>query len=182
MSGNLGSLLDEAKQTITGERQDQYGAPEDSFPRIAAYWTTYLGRPVSALDVAHLMALMKLARAQGRGFKRDTYVDLAGYAAIAADRLGHHPESAPAAAPEVKQDDPVITPLRSRSLYPNPKCKGCLHEDQDESAEPCVHCYGGNERVAAPAVEQSCETCLYAPVEDAEECKSCENSSNWTDG
>ena len=87
MADTLGSLLDEAKRTITGERQDQYGAPEDSFSSIAAYWTTYLGRPVSALDVAHLMALMKLARAQGQGFKRDTYVDLAGYAAIAADRL-----------------------------------------------------------------------------------------------
>lgn len=87
MADTLGSLLDEAKQTITGERQDQYGAPEDSFSRIAAYWTTYLARPVSALDVAHLMALMKLARAQGQGFKRDNYVDLAGYAAIAADRL-----------------------------------------------------------------------------------------------
>lgn len=87
MANNLGSLLDEAKQTITGERQDQYGAPEDSFSRIAAYWTTYLARPVSSLDVAHLMALMKLARAQGQRFKRDNYVDLAGYAAIAADRL-----------------------------------------------------------------------------------------------
>ena len=97
MSGNLGSLLDEAKATICGERQDQYGAPEDSFPRIAAYWTTYLDRPVSSLDVAHLMALMKLARAQGQGFRRDNYVDLAGYAAIAADRL------APKAAPESKR-------------------------------------------------------------------------------
>ena len=92
MADTLGSLLDEAKQTITGERQDQYGAPEDSFSRIAAYWTTYLARPVSTLDVAHLMALMKLARAQGQGFRRDNYVDLAGYAAIAADRLA--PESA----------------------------------------------------------------------------------------
>ena len=70
MASPLGSLLDEAKQTITGERQDQYGAPEDSFSRIAAYWTTYLGRPVSALDVAHLMALMKLARARGTGADR----------------------------------------------------------------------------------------------------------------
>ena len=117
MANPLGSLLDEAKATICGARQDQYGAPEDSFPRIAAYWTTYLGRPVSALDVAHLMALMKLARAQGQGFKRDNYVDLAGYAAIAADRL------APKAAPE-----------------PERSCGTCLYDLSLEPDKPCDHC------------------------------------------
>lgn len=117
MANNLGSLLDEAKRTITGERQDQYGAPEDSFSRIAAYWTTYLGRPVSSLDVAHLMALMKLARAQGQGFKRDNYVDLAGYAAIAADRL------APKAAPE-----------------PERSCGACLFAPSLVPDKPCDHC------------------------------------------
>ena len=129
MSGNLGSLLDEAKQTITGERQDQYGAPEDSFARIAGYWSIYLGRQVSALDVAHLMALMKLARAQGQGFRRDNYVDLAGYAAIAADRL----------AP--KEPAPAPTPTR----YPGKKCKGCRYEYQEFDAEPCTHCENGSE-------------------------------------
>ena len=99
----LGSLLDEAKKTITGERQDQYGAPEDSFDRIARYWSVYLARSISSLDVAHLMALMKLARAQGQGFKRDNYLDLAGYAAIAADRL----------APQGALAD-TATPARSR--------------------------------------------------------------------
>lgn len=116
MANPLGRLLDEAKRTITGERQDQYGAPEDSFSRIAAYWTTYLGRPVSALDVAHLMALMKLARAQGQGFKRDNYVDLAGYAAIAADRL------APKAAPK-----------------PERSCETCLYIAAI-GGPPCVTC------------------------------------------
>ena len=28
MADTLGSLLDEAKRTITGERQDQYGVPK----------------------------------------------------------------------------------------------------------------------------------------------------------
>ena len=118
MANPLGSLLDEAKRTITGERQDQYGAPEDSFSRIAAYWTTYLGRPVSALDVAHLMALMKLARAQGQGFRRDNYVDLAGYAAIAADRLAPKPERS---------------------------CLTCSNEALPSVADPCAHCYDFSE-------------------------------------
>lgn len=118
MADTLGSLLDEAKRTITGERQDQYGAPEDSFSRIAAYWATYLGRPVSALDVAHLMALMKLARAQGQGFRRDNYVDLAGYAAIAADRLAPKPERS---------------------------CGTCLY-DPTTNDEPCTYCENFSER------------------------------------
>lgn len=84
----LGSCLDEAKATICGERQDQYGNPEDSFARIAEYWSVYLEKLVSPLDVAHMMMLLKLGRCQGQGFRRDSYVDLAGYASIAADRLG----------------------------------------------------------------------------------------------
>ena len=128
MANNLGSLLDEAKQTITGERQDQYGAPEDSFSRIAAYWTTYLARPVSTLDVAHLMALMKLARAQGQGFKRDTYVDLAGYAAIAADRL------APKVLSEAPKPKPALEPKRS--------CETCLYDPRTDGV--CDRCKDGS--------------------------------------
>lgn len=84
---NLGDCLDEAKACICGERQDQYGAPEDSFKLIAGYWSAYLGRDLSALDVAHMMTLFKVARMSGQGFKRDNYVDACGYMAIAADRI-----------------------------------------------------------------------------------------------
>ena len=123
MANDLGSLLDEAKRTITGERQDQYGAPEDSFDRIAAYWTTYLGRRVSALDVAHLMALLKLARAQGQGFQRDNYVDIAGYVSIAADRL----------APKVLSEAPE----------PKRTCETCLYYPTTND-EPCTCCENGD--------------------------------------
>ena len=124
MANNLGSLLDEAKRTITGERQDQYGAPEDSFGLIARYWTIYLGSPVSPRDVAHLMALLKLARAQGQGFRRDNYVDLAGYAAIAADRL----------APKVLSEVPE----------PERSCETCMY-DPTTNDEPCTFCENGNQ-------------------------------------
>jgi len=39
------------------------------------------------LDIAHMMILFKMARVQGQAPKRDNYVDLCGYAGIAADRL-----------------------------------------------------------------------------------------------
>ena len=37
-----GSVLQEAINTINGERQDVYGSPESSFSLIAKYWRTYL--------------------------------------------------------------------------------------------------------------------------------------------
>lgn len=83
----LGDCLDEAKACITGERQDQYGNPEDSFALIADYWRTYLNQPVTALDVAHMMILFKVARCQGQEPKRDNYTDICGYSSIAADRI-----------------------------------------------------------------------------------------------
>ncbi len=90
----LGDCLDEAKACITGERQDQYGNPEDSFELIGNYWATYLQEKlaneaiqITALDVAHMMILFKVARCQGQAPKRDNYTDICGYSSIAADRI-----------------------------------------------------------------------------------------------
>jgi len=98
-ANQLGDCLDEAKKTICGERQDVYGSPEDSFAIIAQYWSTYLANrqmdldaPLDSKDVAHMMVLFKMARVQGQKEHRDSYVDICGYAAIAADRLS--PETA----------------------------------------------------------------------------------------
>ena len=91
----LGDSLIKAHSIINGERQDSYGNPEDSFRYIAEYWTAYMraqglfcgSAKVNALDVAHMMMLFKLARCSGQQSKRDNYIDIQGYAAIAADRL-----------------------------------------------------------------------------------------------
>lgn len=94
------SILDEANKIINGERQDAYGNPEDSFKIIADLWDVYLRSmifvknkidiglgSIGALDVAHMMALFKIARMLGQAPKRDNYIDCAGYIAIAGDRL-----------------------------------------------------------------------------------------------
>ena len=76
-------ILDTAKSIVCGERQDQYGNPEDNFERIADLWTSYLNADVmlQAADVACMMMLLKIARiATGTG-KDDNWVDIAGYAA-----------------------------------------------------------------------------------------------------
>lgn len=86
------SVLDEAKKIIRGDRDRQYGSPEDSFAVIAKMWTAYLdGRgkligEVSAADVGWMMVCFKAARAATEKVpKRDTFVDAAGYAACAAE-------------------------------------------------------------------------------------------------
>jgi len=86
------SAARQAEQIINGERQDAYGAPEDSFGIIANLWTAYLkqlglGMAISKIDVAHMMALFKIARMQGQKPHRDNYIDAIGYLQIAADRL-----------------------------------------------------------------------------------------------
>lgn len=80
-----GAVLDEARKTINGDRQDAYGNPEDSFSRIAELWTAYLDKYVSPQDVAIMMALLKIARQKAGKGKRDNFVDMCGYAALAAD-------------------------------------------------------------------------------------------------
>lgn len=83
-----GSILDEAKAIINGERQDQYGSPEDSFSLIAEYWETYIDgrnpKRIDAKDVAIMMVLFKIAR-QSNQHKRDNLVDAAGYLGILGD-------------------------------------------------------------------------------------------------
>ena len=86
-----GSVLQEAINTINGQRQDSYGNPEDSFERIANLWDAYLtGKyrseiDLTAEDVALMMTLMKIARMMTGSGHRDSYIDAAGYIGLAAD-------------------------------------------------------------------------------------------------
>lgn len=73
-------ILDKAKACVCGQRQEDYGSPESNFKTIAELWTTYCGHKFDAVDVAMMMALMKIARIKS-GRTEDSFVDLAGYAA-----------------------------------------------------------------------------------------------------
>lgn len=73
-------ILKKAKQCVCGERQQDYGSPEDNFHTIADLWSAYMGHEYTAMDVAMMMALLKVARIKAGGTE-DSFVDLAGYAA-----------------------------------------------------------------------------------------------------
>jgi len=75
-------ILDQAKQIVSGDRDKQYGQPEDNFAKVAALWANYLETPIGAEDVAAMMILFKVARLIGSEYKSvDSWVDIAGYAA-----------------------------------------------------------------------------------------------------
>ena len=75
-------ILDAAKKCVCGQRETDYGSPEQNFERIANLWNAYLGEvTVDPVDVAMMLGLLKVARVKtGRG-SEDSFVDLAGYAA-----------------------------------------------------------------------------------------------------
>ena len=78
------NILAEAAALICGDRQAQYGPPAENFARIAAGWEVILGVPVAPDQVALCMAWLKIARLVN-GPHRDSYVDGAGYLALAGE-------------------------------------------------------------------------------------------------
>lgn len=81
-------ILDKAKVCVVGDREQDYGSPENNFTRIAGLWTYYLGYPVEARDVAAMLALLKIARIASGHAKDDNWIDLAGYAACGGEIEG----------------------------------------------------------------------------------------------
>ena len=78
-------LLDKAKSIIDGERRERYGEPEDVFTLIAFMWSDYCDHNFTALDVANMMMLLKIARSRSNPEYQDNYIDIAGYAACAGE-------------------------------------------------------------------------------------------------
>ena len=84
------TILDAAKRCVCGDREQDYGSPENNFATIAELWQTYLkctsvppGTEITILpqDVAAMLALLKIARIASGHAKADNWIDLAGYAA-----------------------------------------------------------------------------------------------------
>ena len=82
---NRDQTLKAAHMIVCEGREQEYGSPERNFNMIANLWSAYVGYPISPRDVAVMMALLKIARIKNGMIKEDNYVDLAGYAACAAE-------------------------------------------------------------------------------------------------
>ena len=76
---NRAALINRVEQKVITD------AREDSFDEIAALWSVYLHRPLIGEDVAMMMILLKVARVMKCVSIDDSLVDIAGYAACAAE-------------------------------------------------------------------------------------------------
>lgn len=85
-----GGLLAEADSLVNGDRNNAYGPPHQDFARTAGMLTAdgyrkldVKGNPVAidAHDVAIMVMLVKVSRLSWTPGKRDSWVDIAGYAA-----------------------------------------------------------------------------------------------------
>ena len=83
-------ILDAAEACVCGQREQDYGSPEDNFRTIAELWRQYIqtrcvgpGVLVDLVsdDVASMMILLKVGRIAGGSLSQDNWVDIAGYAA-----------------------------------------------------------------------------------------------------
>lgn len=87
-------FLDTVKSTVT-DRRDDYGEVEISHALIAKVWSLVLGRPLRPIDVDFLMMQYKIARVSDGPVRRDTMVDIAGYAALAARQVSNEINAVP---------------------------------------------------------------------------------------
>src|SRR3954466_9442603 len=84
------NILNEAADLIVGQRQEDYGTPEENFGRIAEYFNIHFKKnleqniPATPRQMAEFMVLLKMARTINSP-TRDSYVDIGGYAGIAGE-------------------------------------------------------------------------------------------------
>jgi hypothetical protein len=79
---NRADILATASEYVTKDRAATHGDAEDNFRRIADLWNTYLGlNDITSIDVAVMLALLKVARIRSNPTHADNWIDIAGYAA-----------------------------------------------------------------------------------------------------
>ena len=88
---NADSICQKAASLVSGDREKQHGNKTLNHDNIAKLWQAYLKirsdptAPLNALDAAHMMCLLKIARTQSGVVNPDDYIDLAGYAGVAGE-------------------------------------------------------------------------------------------------
>ena len=84
-------VLDTAKDLINGDRAEDYGDADVSFGRIADGWNVIIGQAlidqgyITSQHVALMMTWLKMSRILGSLNHSDSYVDAAGYLALASE-------------------------------------------------------------------------------------------------
>lgn len=82
-------LLATAALLIDGSRDEDYGPAEANFRRIAQMWSAIFDHSFTQEDVALAMVLVKIARLSWDQSKPDSWIDIAGYAALGGEISGN---------------------------------------------------------------------------------------------
>ena len=69
-------------------RKQEIGVPEENFAGIADMWGAYLDKEITSVDVAMMMALLKIVRIKAGTTTDDSFIDLACYSAYAGEIAG----------------------------------------------------------------------------------------------
>jgi hypothetical protein len=77
------SFLLEALDLIEGERAESYGDAKENHARIAAMWSALLEKEVTPNQVYLCLIAVKMSRLVESPTHRDSWLDIAGYAALA---------------------------------------------------------------------------------------------------
>ena len=75
-------MLRKAAELVTGDRQAVYGDASEEFVKVAAAWSAVFGWDVRPEQVSLAMALLKSVRLQNCPTHDDSWIDIAGYAAL----------------------------------------------------------------------------------------------------
>lgn len=86
-------VLSEAERCVCGQREQDYGTPEDNFDRIAKMWSAYMGVEFNPVDVSMFMVMLKAARIKSGGGTMDSFVDGCGYFSCGGEIFARNMES-----------------------------------------------------------------------------------------
>ena len=87
-------LLKQAESLVNGHREEDYGPANINHQRIADMWSVILNYEISLQDVYLCMIAVKMSRLIHDSEHEDSWVDIAGYAALGGE----------AAIPPLKED------------------------------------------------------------------------------
>jgi hypothetical protein len=98
-------VLSTANKYVSHDRQAKYGAPEDTFTKVADLWNAYLGEwaDIKPHDAAVMLALLKVARISQNPQHEDNWIDIAGYAACGAELVQELVQE----SSTIANDDPI---------------------------------------------------------------------------
>ena len=82
---NASQILQIAAELVSGPRDREHGDKLRNHRNIADLWSAYLGVRITAMDVALMQVLLKVARTKTGSLNLDDFVDICGYGGCAGE-------------------------------------------------------------------------------------------------